>query len=999
MDPITGLTALAGITLASIAGLRLKKKMEEGFAALPDTATNYPQSVQESQSRYNMFSGLVNPITNSILPVGTAETKVSATTQLVKDALGSYDANFSPQNTQTLVLNQFKNDLPARSDTNKSLYGAMKFCRNAGKQSNPFTTYNSDGSVKVQGAVSPDGQWKFDEVCGVCLTSGVDEEGNRFRSVQGMVVDPNALTNAKSQQETNGWPFPRIGPAIGSCEGAPNSAAFATSAADLAKFKARQACLNSKEIGGTDKCGYCFDSDGVYSSVLPTAQTYPVYFVLQGVGTLTLQLKGVRIGQKVLSDTSPSRFELTGAKEGDSFSLRVDPPSSGGSASIYGYLESKTPRDGLYTMPLNLLVTVDDETGSSPSKSGGFPNFPSIGLSVATISPGPGKSRMRLRGSLPFTFVQPSEFAALDCLDGPYQTRKSSLSAFSTDQPCYARGSGPGNYNDACLKQRILDAGCTNAGSLYANPSSLNTKNGVAQSISEIYTALQAISSKDMVNPEATKQCSGRTIQTPCDPFVLRQGTLKFGSALQGTDATLKDQASQCLSFLYHNKGASELVNPPRVGPTYTGPSSYKNNQQVIKNLYCLPDGALNPDTNASGKETLVRIADTGYKGRVGVDAIKLYLSDQLALATDMQRNANTDPDRKAAIDNCFGPNLTNLPAAVTGTPQVVNEGPPPGYVSGLYVRFFEIVDANPDIVPGNRGWGNRIGTAGAYTTIQFNDGNLARSDACALVAVGYYVAYGPETLYLSVDSDDGIYVSFNNVQRISNWTIHGPTTDASAPIQIPAAGVYPFELRFYEWGGGAMCNLSYRLNNETTWRTDLSARFAYNPADLEQQDQEFLAKRQGQFSLSSITPKFNNVVGSVKINGDYILSMTIRPTQKIGDWGSIIRFSIASGNCCNFGQRAPAIWFWPNDTRLHVRIGDATDGNWGLDTSAIPLNQNSTFRLECKGSNVTLRVNNEVITAIQPSRRATGTATIYMGDVYYSSAICKVTNLNFSSS
>lgn len=1006
MDPITGLATLAGITLASLAGLRLKRNMEEGFEALPDTNTGYPSSVQESQSRYNMFSGLVNPITNSIVPIGSSDTTVKEAKATVKDALGSYSVKYSPDNTQNLVLKKFENQYPTRSDTQKSLYGAMKFCRETGKQTNPFTTYNSDGSVKLQGAVSADGTWKFDEVCGVCLTSGVDEEGNRFRTTQGMVVDPNTRDAALKEQESKGWSYPRTGPAIGTCEGAPNNPAFAVNAKDLAKFKSRQACLTTKTLGGPDNCALCFESDSVYSAVPSDAQTYPVSLVVQGTGTVNLKIKGNVVAMKTLSESSPVTMELVGAKEGDSFSIDVASTEQS-SANLYGYLQSKTPREGLYTMPLNLLVTIDDETGSSPSKSGGFYTFSEVGLDVAKIRPGPGKTRMRLRGSLPFTFVQPNEFAAMDCLDAPYQTRESSASAFSTDQPCYAKGSGPGKYNDTCLRQRILDAGCTNAGDLYKNPGSLNSKDGVAQSISQIYAALQNVVSQDMIDTEATKQCSGRTVQTPCDPFILRQGTLKFGDALRSTNTTLASQAGQCLSFLYHNKGASETANPPRVGPTYTGLSSYKNDQKVIKNLFCLPDGKLNPDTNPSGKETLVRIADTGYQGKVGVDAIKLYLSDQLALSTDVMKNANSDPDRKAAILNCFGPNLSNLPAAVTGTPRVVanacgivaqyvrvlpsqrvsdayielsqlvvldktgtNVAPgkstagsspayqphgfgtheparaidgqiyakgqnfyisniaggsaqfllnlgaptditkiiyitrgdtpyiayrkngirlqlldanqnvlqqtllngsqrqdisyllpgadpscksdlptpaavtfPSGYTAGLYVRFYDITDANPDIVPGNRGWGNRIGTSRAYSSIAFNDSTLAKYDKCGLVARGYYVAPGPETLYLYTVSDDGIYISFNNVQRISNWTIHGPAGDSSPAIQIPAAGVYPFELRFYEWGGGAVCNLHYRINDESQWRSDLSSRFAYKPAEIQQEEADFQAR------------------------------------------------------------------------------------------------------------------------------------------------------------
>ena len=45
-------------------------------------------------------------------------------------------------------------------------------------------------------------------------------------------------------------------------------------------------------------------------------------------------------------------------------------------------------------------------------------------------------------------------------------------------------------------------------------------------------------------------------------------------------------------------------------------------------------------------------------------------------------------------------------------------------------------------------------------------------------------------------------------------------------------AGIYPFDLRFYEWGGGAVCNMYYRINDEADWSSDLSRRFAYKPSE-----------------------------------------------------------------------------------------------------------------------------------------------------------------------
>jgi len=1013
MDPITGLAALAGVTLASIAGLRLTKKQEEGFDALPDRDTGYSESVGESQSRYNMFSGMVNPITNSIIPVGSPQGVVQEQKDRVNAALGNYSAEFSPDSSQTVVLKKFENQFKPRADSSKSLYAAARFCRSAGNQTTPFTVYNSDGSVRTQGAVSPDGYWKFDEVCGICLTDGVDEEGNRFRKPTGLLVEPSQRQDAYDEQEKNSWSYPRVAPSIGACTGAPDGPVFATNAKDLSRYGARQRCLHNKTLGGTDNCAVCYDTD-TYSSLPPDTEINELEVSLSGIAKVRVYLGNKEILNSTMKVTDQGGFKaggvLTGAKEGDVFRIDLEPLSEQDpNVIVWGTISARNPRGGLFGFPLNLIMTVDDETGSTPNKAGGFETDSATGLELAKMRPSRGKTKMRLRGTIPFTFVSSTEFAAMDCLDGPFQAQSASLSAFATDQPCYARGSAPGRYNDACLRARILDAGCTNAGTLYQNPSVLNTKDGAAQTLTQIYTTLQTIADNDMVDPEMTKQCSGRTIQTPCDPFILRAGSLKFGDALSGANASLKTQAQQCLSFLYNNKGASELARPPRVGPSYTNPALYRNNRKDSKNLYCLPDGSLNPDANPAGRDALVRAADQGYAGKIGVDGIKAYLSDMLTMAIDTSRNANTDPERKAAIVSCFGKDLKALPAQVTGTPTIIQNACgvvarfvrvlpsqfvsdsfieisqiavidktganvaagksttgtspawpssgafgshaasnavdgqlytkernfyhsaspggtsqflldlgnptdvtkvilwsrgdnartshhrkngmrlqlldgnqavltekllnsslreevvyqqagadsacrstlpdatpltlPAGFSGGLYVRFFEITDANPDVVPGNRGWGRRIGSAAPYGALRFTDGTLAQFDKCGLVAKGYYIATGAETLYLATESDDGVYIEFNGRQVLRNWTIHAPTRDVATPIQITGAGVYPFEVRFYEWGGGALLNLFYRINDEATWRTDLTARFAYKPAEVQQEDADFQAR------------------------------------------------------------------------------------------------------------------------------------------------------------
>jgi hypothetical protein len=142
-----------------------------------------------------------------------------------------------------------------------------------------------------------------------------------------------------------------------------------------------------------------------------------------------------------------------------------------------------------------------------------------------------------------------------------------------------------------------------------------------------------------------------------------------------------------------------------------------------------------------------------------------------------------------------------------------------------------------------------------------------------------------------------------------------------------------------------------------------------------------------------SYTPRSRNFFTKILINSDYTLSFTLTPYGRIGNWGSILRIGTGTGDCCVFGQRTPALWFWPNDTRLHMRIGDSREGNWGIDTDPLPLNQKATIRLHCEGPFCTLTVNDKAYTARQPTFRFSGQVEVWGGDIYYPAANCLVEN------
>ena len=65
----------------------------------------------------------------------------------------------------------------------------------------------------------------------------------------------------------------------------------------------------------------------------------------------------------------------------------------------------------------------------------------------------------------------------------------------------------------------------------------------------------------------------------------------------------------------------------------------------------------------------------------------------------------------------------------------------------------------------------------------------------------------------------------------------------------------------------------------------------------------------------------------------DYRISFTLTPdAQKVRGWANILHVTATAENCCEYGDRIPAIWFHPNSHRLHIRDGHKTQGNAGCD-------------------------------------------------------------------
>jgi hypothetical protein len=149
----------------------------------------------------------------------------------------------------------------------------------------------------------------------------------------------------------------------------------------------------------------------------------------------------------------------------------------------------------------------------------------------------------------------------------------------------------------------------------------------------------------------------------------------------------------------------------------------------------------------------------------------------------------------------------------------------------------------------------------------------------------------------------------------------------------------------------------------------------------------------------TNLPPNFDLRKGSIiarnfQVSKNYRLSFNIQPLGILKEWANIIHFSSDGSDCCKFGSRSPAIWFFPNSLRLHVRIGDSKDGNWGVDVDGIQLKKDSSFSLECRDKNITITIDGKETKLTQPNERFSGSTTVFGTNPFHKEAFSYVTNM-----
>jgi hypothetical protein len=597
--------------------LHWKKQQREGFNPVP--TENYPVTVENSQSIYNPLSQMLNPFMNGLVNVNPTTAEQRNVRENARQALQGLEGDYSLNNSETLNAQISRYFTEPRTDTQGGLLETIQFCREEGKKPNPFANA------------------RFASTCGVCLTDGTDEEGNSFTGPRGLFVSEKDKEVATREKTSTGSLYVKLKPSLAMCTGAPDQPVFATNERELTQFQKRRDCQTKKVVG--EGCGVCLNTQ-TYSYIDKETDKQSMFFVLAGIGKVTVKVNATVIDKEniVLQENTPIKFDL-GDEEGSTFEIIVkkDPR-----ALVYGYLEATMPNRGVFRMPLQRIVSKDEETGSTPSVEPPSYRFTSVGITSSKLKNANTKDQLRLSGILPFTFPSPGEFVSLDCPTTPFQSKKESLSAISLD-PCGTRGAS--GYSDECLLQKIYDAGCTNNGTLVQSPSQVNQ---FGTTLDAIVDRLGQIKAKDGISAEESRLCSGSEPRTPCE------------EALLNPTAPI---SAECLLYLYNNRGVADN----RIGATYVGNELSASRQPDGSLQYCISSGTLSPIAangapNPQAVSLLNQKALQGFNSLTGIKGVQAFLNSVFSEAINTTKRID-DPSRALAIQQCFS-QISSLPSA-----------------------------------------------------------------------------------------------------------------------------------------------------------------------------------------------------------------------------------------------------------------------------------------------------------------------------------------------
>jgi hypothetical protein len=121
-------------------------------------------------------------------------------------------------------------------------------------------------------------------------------------------------------------------------------------------------------------------------------------------------------------------------------------------------------------------------------------------------------------------------------------------------------------------------------------------------------------------------------------------------------------------------------------------------------------------------------------------------------------------------------------------------------------------------------------------------------------------------------------------------------------------------------------------------------------------------------------------------------------------NWRNIFHVSNQNIDCCDSGNRLPAMWICPGNTQLYVRHSTSTNGDDGPGCSSyqVPLNTNVFITVVFNSTTMVLYANaisQQTYTYSSPLISADSTASFYMADPWYSYGGFQIKNFTFYNS
>lgn len=504
----------------------------------------------------------------------------------------------------------------------------------------------------------------FAQTCGVCFGGGQNSKSEPH--LGGLYVDEDTIDQAKYTGRKMMDRFVEYNPTVGKCD----PGMFVVNKKQCQRLMKKLKCQKQQnfDIPG---CAQCLENETFHYIDEAVNKVEPT-MVVAGKGSLRVYVNGKAVeGIEAGSELSESAqsYPLGDIQEGDRVSLGV---TGGNSVYLAGYIHGVTA-SGEFTMDLNRLILVDVITGSRPRVGG---QIKVKGEPYIAMKPGKGREEMNCEFVLPFTFLDPTEKESASCPSGPFVTNANSAQ-YMNSGPCFIKGAAPGNYNNECVMQLYMGAGCTEKGTGYPSTDKKarellvdefgNTLglSGIAERLYEL--AIRAFTGRDSSGKKlalsdwdyASTFCTGISRKTPCDVDNASSGPLP----------------AECIQYLYENRGISS-----HIGATYDKPSiTSRFATDEVRPQGCTVEGTISP-YDKDGKVREDALAQATKVG--GVKGVKAFYNNIHKRAND---NSLKDANRHDAIQQCYGIALKQRESSVKVSRTMDILGGKPVYVYGDY--------------------------------------------------------------------------------------------------------------------------------------------------------------------------------------------------------------------------------------------------------------------------------------------------------------------------